>query len=104
MDRAPITRGFRVALYAVLPLALLVLLYADRRQWFFYADWELLATRGLGGQPLDLFRPHNAHWSTIPILVNRALYALVGIHTYITYLLTMMFLHIATPYVLWRAL
>jgi hypothetical protein len=104
MDRGPITRGFRVGLYAALPLALLVLLYADRRQWFFYDDWEFLATRGLGGQPLDLFRPHNAHWSTIPILVYRALYAVVGIRSYIPYLLVLLVLHLATAYVLWRVM
>jgi hypothetical protein len=104
MDRSPITRGFRIALYAALPLALLVLLYADRRQWFFYDDWEFLATRGLGGQPLDLFRPHNAHWSTIPILVYRVLYAVVGIRSYVPYLLVLLALHLATAYVLWRVM
>ncbi len=104
MDRGPITRGFRVGLYAALPLALLVLLYADRRQWFFYDDWEFLATRGLGGQPLDLFRPHNAHWSTIPILVYRALYTVVGIRSYVPYLLVLLVLHLATAYVLWRVM
>ncbi len=104
MDRAPISRGFRVALYAALPIAFLVLLYADRRQWFFYDDWEFLATRGIGGQPLDLFRPHNAHWSTIPILVYRALYGIVGIHSYIPYLIVLLVLHIATAYALWRVM
>lgn len=102
MDREPITRGFRAGLYVALPLALLVLLYADRRQWFFYDDWEFLATRGLGGQALDLFRPHNAHWSTIPILVYRALYAVVGIRSYVPYLLVALMLHLATACLLWR--
>lgn len=104
MDKASITRGFRVALFAMLPLALLVLVYADRRQWFFYDDWEFLATRGLGRQPLDLFRPHNAHWSTIPILVYRALYSVVGIRSYVPYLLVLLVLHIATAFVLWRVM
>ncbi len=104
MDRQPITRGFRVALYAALPFALLILLYADRRQWFFYDDWEFLATRGIGGQPLDLFRPHNAHWSTIPILVYRALYEVVGLRSYVPYVLVLLALHVATAYVLWRVM
>jgi len=104
MYKESITRGFRIALYVALPLAFVVLLYADRRQWFFYDDWEFLATRGIGGQPLDLFRPHNAHWSTIPILVYRALYALVGIRSYVPYLLVLLVLHVGTAYVLWRVM
>ena len=47
-------------------------------QWFFTDEWEFI-TRNLPGQDqLGLFAPHNEHWSTIPVLVYRVLFAVVG--------------------------
>jgi hypothetical protein len=85
-------------------VALLVLLYLDRNQWFFYDEWEFLAARGLGGQSLRLFFPHNEHWSTVPILIFRGLYALFGLRTYFPYIFLTLLSHLATAYVLWRVL
>jgi hypothetical protein len=97
-------RGFAAAHYLSLCVALVVLLYLGRRQWFFYDEWEFLATRGLGGQPLRLFDPHNGHWSTIPILIFRGLYALFGLRTYLPYIALLIVLHLITAHLLWRAL
>ena len=97
-------RGFTTAHYLTLVAAFLLLLYIDRRQWFFFDEWEFLATRGLGGQSLRLFFPHNEHWSTIPILIFHALYAVVGLRTYIPYIVVLLLLHLGTGYLLWRAM
>lgn len=87
---------------ASLAVAFAFLLYIDRGLWFFYDEWDFLAGRGEGGRPLNLFVPHNEHWSTIPILIYRALYAAVGLHTYIPYLIVLLLAHVALAHVLFR--
>ncbi|HET9051633.1 MAG TPA: hypothetical protein VFO60_08010, partial [Candidatus Dormibacteraeota bacterium] len=79
-----------------------VLLGLGRNQWFFYDEWNFLAGRGLGARPLDLFTPHNEHWSTIPILVYRGLFAVFGLHSYLPYLGVLVALHVALAHLLWR--
>ena len=44
----------------------------------------------LGG----LFRPHNEHWSTLPILAFRLLWQLFGLRTYVLYLALVVTLHL----------
>jgi len=57
-----------------------------RRLWFFGDDWEFMLHRGLTGHPdYGLFYPHNEHWSTLPILVFRSLYAVFGARRYMPY-------------------
>jgi len=104
LDWAPWRRGFTTAHYVTLAVAFVILLYVDRHQWFFFDEWEFLATRGLGGQSLRLFFPHNEHWSTIPILVFRGLYAIFGLRTYVPYLVVLLLLHLGTAFLLWRVM
>ena len=85
-----------------LPVAFAVLLFVDRGLWFFYDEWDFLAGQGEGGRPLDLFAPHNEHWSTIPILIFRALYTAVGLHTYIPYLVVLLLAHVVLAHLLFR--
>ena len=40
----------------------------------------------------DLLRPHNEHWSTLPILVYRVLWQLFGLRTYVPYQLVALLL------------
>jgi hypothetical protein len=87
-----------------LPISFAILLYVDRGLWFFYDEWDFLAGQGTGGRPLNLFVPHNEHWSTIPILIYRALYAAVGIHTYIPYLVVMLLAHVILAHLLFRVM
>jgi hypothetical protein len=87
---------------ASLPISFAVLLYVDRGLWFFYDEWNFLAGQGEGGRPLDLFVPHNEHWSTIPILIYRALYAAVGLHSYIPYLVVLLLAHVVLAHLLFR--
>ena len=85
-----------------LPISFALLLYIDRGLWFFYDEWDFLAGQGTGGRPLNLFVPHNEHWSTIPILIYRALYAAVGIHSYVPYLVVMLLAHVILAHLLFR--
>ena len=47
-------------------------------------DWDFLFFRGtVAGSDRGLFTPHNEHWSTIPILMYRAIFAMVGPRHYL---------------------
>ncbi len=67
-----------------------------RRLYFFGDDWAFLLTRGsVGGTDLDLFAPHNEHWTTLPILLYRALFAVFGLDHYLPYALPVILAHLA---------
>jgi hypothetical protein len=90
---------FGLYVAAALPLLLFVLgdhFWFLRDDWFFITDREL---RSVG----DLFRDHNGHWSTVPIVVFRGLYRLVGIRSYLPYQAMVVVAHLAVV-VLLRAL
>lgn len=74
---------------AALPLILVLAHY----RWFFYDEWDFLAGR-TGGDLGDLFRAHNEHWSTLPILAYRALWWLFGLRTYVPYQALAVALHL----------
>ena len=92
----------RLALFvfvAVLAIALPLYLYYGRHRWFFYDEWDFLVVRA-GGSPGDLFRPHNAHWSTLPILAYRLLWRTVGLHSYVPYQVLLVMLHLTAAVLL----
>jgi hypothetical protein len=70
--------------------------------WFFKDEWEFFARRVGDDPPLGLWAPHNEHWSTIPILVYRVLFDLVGLRTYTPYMAVLIAMHLAVAHVLWR--
>ncbi|MGO9877030.1 MAG: hypothetical protein ACLPVY_24905 [Acidimicrobiia bacterium] len=87
--RAPL-----LAFAAVQVYALVFWLNAGRLEWFYLDEWDFLAQRkatNLG----DLFRPHNEHWTTIPILVYRCLYFVFGLRDYFPYRLVVVVLYLA---------
>jgi hypothetical protein len=94
-DLASADRTGRVALgafVAVEAFALPFLIALGRSIWFTADEWDPIAKRtawDLG----DLFRPHNEHWSTLPILVYRLLWWLVGLRTHLPYLVIAVLLH-----------
>jgi hypothetical protein len=55
-----------------------------RSEWFFLDEWDFLAERRLFSA-YDLLRPHNEHWTTIPVVAYRVLYSLVGLRSYLPY-------------------
>jgi len=94
--RRPVTDSRRLALAvfaAVEACALQFLVVIGRPIWFAADEWDWVASRtawNLG----DLFKPHNEHWSTLPILVYRLLWWLFGLRTHLPYLLVAIVLHL----------
>jgi hypothetical protein len=80
---------------AALAVAFVVFMVAGRHTWFFLDEWDFLATRHIGSFR-DLMRPHNEHWSTLPIIVYRVLWRLFGLRTYVPYLVPVVLLHLVT--------
>jgi hypothetical protein len=58
--------------------------WMGRQHWFFFDDWNVLTDRD-GGSLSSLLRPHNEHWATVPIVVFRVLWNIVGLHHYWPY-------------------
>lgn len=100
---APRRRVWRHVHLATLGVAAVVLLVANRHQWFYGDEWAFIADRGPGLADLDLLRPHNDHWSTIPLLVYWALLGTVGLSSYLPYAAVVVGLHLALAHLLWRA-
>jgi predicted lipoprotein with Yx(FWY)xxD motif len=71
-------------------IAVLVL---ARHQWFTHDEWDFIGNRN-GGSINDLLRPHNEHWSTLPILVYRGLFNLFGLNSYLPYQTVVLTLHL----------
>jgi hypothetical protein len=61
-------------------------------RWFIADEWDFLAGR-TAGNLRSLFRPHNEHWSTLPILYFRLLWHFVGIRSYMPYLVSVLACH-----------
>lgn len=110
-QKRPVRRWLMATLNAVPPLAPrsgpvavlvtglvaagVLLVQSARQLWFFADDWEFLLTRGtVPGADRGLFTPHNEHWSTIPILVFRAIFAVFGLRHYLPYALPVIAAHL----------
>jgi len=66
-----------------------------RRLWFFGDDWDFLAYRGtLPGEALGVLVPHNEHWSTVPILIYRAIFSVVGLRHFLPYMVPVLLAHL----------
>jgi hypothetical protein len=78
---------------AVCIVAVGVLLTIGVEQWFFLDEWDFLSDRTAWSVD-DLLRPHNEHWSTIPILVYRGLFRAFGLGTYVPYRAVTVLLHV----------
>jgi hypothetical protein len=63
-----------------------------RHLYFFGDDWAFLLKRDLSGD--GLLEPHNEHWSTIPLLVYRTLFHVVGIDHYLLWAAMPVVLHL----------
>src|ERR1035437_8438475 len=68
-----------VVLVAGLVAAGVLRVESARQLWFFGDDWDFLLNRGtVPGADFGLLFPHNEHWSTIPILLFRAVRGVGG--------------------------
>src|SRR5437763_15713528 len=75
--------------------ALVFYVVISRPMWFFQDEWDFLAQR-TAFNVHDLFRPHNEHWVTLPVLLYRALWWVFGLRTYRPYQLVIILLHLGT--------
>lgn len=69
-------------------------MFAGRFQWFHHDEWDFIASRTAGNLG-DLFRPHSAHWVTVPVLLYRLLFWLFGLRAYLPYRLPVLASHLA---------
>ena len=74
-------------------IALPLWLVLGRHSWFAQDEWDFLAARKAGDLG-DLFRGHNVHWVTLPVLVYRFLYWTFGLRSYLPYRLVVVVLHL----------
>ncbi len=97
-----------LAIVAILVCAGGYLAWLSSDLWFLLDDWAFLLHRKvtLAGDE-SLLRPHNDHWVTVPILVFRLLFHIVGMHYYLPYAMVTIGLHLAVSallaLMLWRA-
>lgn len=77
-----------------------LLVSIGRAQWFFADEWDFLVNRGLVPGGLGLFEPHNEHWSTVPMLLYKALFAVFEVRTYHPYLAMVFAAHLLTAHLL----
>ena len=84
----------------------LMVLATNTNQWFFADEWEFIARRsrpaGLGDTIRMYLRPHNEHWSTLPLLVYRAIFGVVGLKAYWPYLIVHLAAHVGLGLLLAR--
>jgi hypothetical protein len=90
-----------LAFAAAIVVAAVVYVLAARRYWFFQDEWRLLVQRD-GADLDDLLRPHNEHWSTLPIVFYRLTWQVFGLRSYHPYQVPVLALHL-TAAVLVRA-
>ena len=77
----------------------------DRGLWFFGDEWDFLVQRGLWhlpANPASIWFPHNEHWSTLPILLWRALFNIFHLSSYWPYIVPVLVLHIGIMHLCWR--
>ncbi|MGH8978551.1 MAG: hypothetical protein ACRDV7_10790, partial [Acidimicrobiia bacterium] len=88
-----------LAFAAVLAGAFVVYVLAGRKYWFYLDEWDFLSGRD-GGDLGDLFRPHNEHWTTLPILAYRVLWNVFGLNSYRPYQFLLLGLHLTAAVLL----
>jgi hypothetical protein len=60
-----------------------LLLWHSRTLWFFGDEWAFIYHRALtGGDGPGPLAPHNEHWSTIPLILYRVMWHVVGLQHY----------------------
>jgi hypothetical protein len=83
-------------------LAFVVLLFLARSMTFWQDEWGSIT---FAGGPLDVLKPVNEHWSTFPLLLYRATFGVVGLQSYLPYVVEVIVLHlvaVAAAYLLIR--
>jgi hypothetical protein len=83
-SEAPVSSSERPALLAFFGAELVALVFymaVSRPMWFYLDEWDFLSNRTAGNLN-DLFRAHNEHWVTLPVIVYRAMWWIFGLDSY----------------------
>ena len=84
-----------IVLFGVLALgSWAALLYLGRGVTFLQDEWRFIDVVGPFGTLGDLMRPQNEHWSTLPFLLYRMIFNVVGLSSYLPYLAVVLALHV----------
>jgi hypothetical protein len=70
-----------------------VLFFLGRSLTFWFDDWDFVTFSGSGW---DYFRPHNEHLIPLPLALFRATFAIVGLRSYLPYLVELITMHLVT--------
>jgi hypothetical protein len=89
-------------------VAIAVLVVEGHNQWFFNDDWGQWAARSRRGPRIDdaasfFFDPHNGHWMTLNRVAFEVVYRMVGLRSYLPYLVPVIVVHITAAWLI-RAL
>jgi hypothetical protein len=89
-----------------LAIAVPVLAWINRDQWFAGDEWQIVTTNGLGSNPTraNLFAPHFEHWASLGILVYKALYGVFALRSYVPYVAVFIAVILAVAHLSWRLL
>ena len=85
---------------AIIGIGWMLWLAVSSGQWFFADEWDFIAKRARpplsspGRIATMLLSPHNEHWSTLPIIVYRAVFGVVGLRAYWPYLVVLYAFHL----------
>ena len=106
-EPAPARRCVRRWLWvhlASMAVAVPVLAWVNRDQWFSGDEWQLVTSNGLGANPArsGLFAPHFEHWITLGILVYKVLYGVFAARTYVPYVVALIAVILAVAHLSWR--
>ena len=80
---------FGAYVVAALPLLMLVI---GRFWWFYRDDWFFITDRDLSMD--GLFDDHSGHWVTLPVILFRVLYSVIGLRSYMPYQVTVVTAHL----------
>jgi hypothetical protein len=76
------------------------LLFLTRRFDFYFDEWDFVL-----GAPhwtlSDYLQPHNEHWSTVPAVIYRALFAAVGARSYLPFMAVLLAMHAGIAFLLY---
>lgn len=78
------------AVIALSVLSSVAVVFLGRTLTFWQDEWRLIAA---DLAPMDYLAPHNEHWFTVPTLLYRGVFAIVGLHSYVPYLVLLVILH-----------
>ncbi len=91
------TRAFGI----VLILAAITWMVTGFGMTFFSDEWAFISERSLA-DPSDWLRPHNEHWSTLPIILYRLLVETIGIGSYVPYHAVLVLVHLGVAAMVFR--